>query len=119
MEQTNHLQLPVLIAGLQTKVDGSIKITLETRELPASSAAELFGLRNAEAWAVLAPNQIKDISLPDEKADPAIGQKTPSRRLRAVIYRLWEQQGAGTDFESYYRVKMEQLIDQFKGKLES
>lgn len=114
------IQLPVLIAGLSTKVDGSIKIVLETREFKPEEATQVFALRNQEAWAILAANEIKeeDVKLPTEKADPAIGTKTPSQRLRAVLYRLWEQTKSGVDFESYYRVNLEKIIDQLKGRLE-
>ena len=113
-----HLQLPVLVTSLSTKVDGSIKIALETRELKSDTAASLFEMRNREAWAVIAPDFQKDISLPTERPDPAIGTKTPSQRLRAVLYRLWEQGKGGTDFESFYRVRMEQIIDQLKEKIQ-
>lgn len=118
MVKGKQIQVPVLIAGLATKVDGSIKITLETRELPPTDAAELFSMRNAEAWAVIAPTVMKEVSLPTERADPSIGKKTPSQRLRAVIYRLWEQTNSGSDFESFYRIKMDSIIEQLKARLE-
>lgn len=114
------VQLPILVSGIATKVDGSIKITLETREFKPAEATKLFGLRNQEAWIMIAPNAMteKDVKLPREKADPAVGVKTPSQRLRAVIYRLWEQSGTGADFESYYRIKMDNIIEQLKERLE-
>lgn len=114
------IQLPVLITSLATKVDGSIAIKLETRELDHNDSATLFEMRGAEAWAIISPSEIKDedVKLPTERADPSIGTKTPSQRLRAVLYRLWEQGKSGTDFESFYRIKMEAIIEQLKGKLE-
>lgn len=114
------VQLPVLVTSLATKVDGSIAIKLETREMSPADSAVLFELRGSEAWAIISPSQIseEDVKLPTEKADPSIGSKTPSQRLRAVLYRLWEQSRGGTDFESYYRIKMEGIIDQLKGKLD-
>jgi hypothetical protein len=114
------VQLPVLIDGLSTRKDGSIKIVMETRELGHDDSATLFELRGAEAWAIISPSEIKeeDVKLPTEKPDPAVGQKTPSQRLRAVLYRYWEQHNSGTDFESFYRIKLEQIIDKFKEKLE-
>lgn len=109
--------LPVLITGIASKVDGSIKVTLETRELPPQEAANLFALRNLESWAVLAPNEIKEVNLPEEKADASLGKKTPSQRLRSVLYVYWQQHKQG-DFESFYQSKMEQLIEQIKEKIE-
>jgi hypothetical protein len=115
---SNQIQVPVLIAGLATKVDGSIKITLETQELTPQASADLFGLRGAMAWAVIAADEMKEVTLPSERPDASIGQKTPGQRLRAVMYRLWEQTGSGVDFESFYRLRMESIIEQLKGKLE-
>jgi hypothetical protein len=114
------IQVPVLIQGLSTKQDGSIKIVMETRELGGQDAARLFDLRNSEAWAVIAATELRDedVSLPTERPDPAVGTKTPSQRLRAVLYRLWEQSRGGTDFESFYRVRIEQIIDQLKERLD-
>lgn len=46
--------------------------------------------------------------------------KTPGQRLRAVLYRLWEQKNEGyQDFNLYYRFKMEKLINHFKDKLDA
>ncbi len=114
------VQLPVLIGNMSTKTDGSVKGWWETRELSGTDVAQLFDLRNTEAYMILAPNEIKeeDVKLPSERADPAVGTKTPSQRLRNVLYRVWQQSSGGTDFESYYRIKIEQLIDKFKEKLD-
>lgn len=116
----NNIQLPVIISSLSTRVDGSIAIKLDTQELSPANSTVLFELRGKEAWAIIAPSQMKeeDIKLPTERADPAMGTKTPSQRLRNSLYRLWEQNKSGTDFESFYRIRMEQIIDQIKGKLE-
>lgn len=45
--------------------------------------------------------------------------KTPSQRLRAVLYKLFKQQSIETDFEVYYRKWMEAVIEKLKGRLES
>ncbi len=114
------VQLPALITSLSTKVDGSIKIALETQEMSAENSTTLFELRGKNAWVLIAPSEIKDedVRLPNERPDPAVGSKTPAQRMRAVLYRIWEQSKGGTDFESFYRVRMEQMIDKLKEKLE-
>ena len=38
-----------------------------------------------------------------------------SQRLRAVLYRIWEQSGTG-EFEDFYSQQMERIIDHFKTK---
>lgn len=53
-----------------------------------------------------------------EIAKPKV--KSPSQRLRAVLWLLWEQQYKHKypDFENYYLVSIEKLIDAIKTKLE-
>lgn len=43
--------------------------------------------------------------------------KTPSQRLRAVLFILWQTEGKKGQFESWYQHKMETLIEHVKKKL--
>lgn len=53
------------------------------------------------------------------KADYDDTGKSPSTRLKAVLYRLWEKEPEGyEDFNLYYKFKMEKLIDHYKTKLD-
>ena len=112
------VHIPVIIAGLSTKVDGSIKIVLETREFPADDAAKVFSLRNKEAWAILSPTEMDDSVIPKDKPDPVINKKTPSERLYNVMYVLWKQKGEHGDFDTFYKQQMERIIETIKSKLE-
>src|ERR1043165_342681 len=59
------------------------------------------------------PEQVADLpSLTDED-----GGKSPAQRLRAVLYRCWEQEGKEGDYEIYYRTMMGKIIDHLKEKL--
>jgi len=47
------------------------------------------------------------------------GGKSPGQRLRASMFVWWNQLNKpGDDFENFYRIKMELLIEMVKGKLE-
>lgn len=118
MSDKKHIQMQMLVTGLQSKVDGSIKMTLETREIPAETAVELFSLRNKEAWVFMAADKMSQVMVPAEKPDSLVAGKTSAQRLRAVMYVLWQQQGKQGDFEDFYRQKMERLIEQYKELLE-
>jgi len=111
------IQIPVIVAGLQTKVDGSVKITLETGELGNDQAGQLYGMRNTSAWAVIAPDTIKEVNIPKEEADPSLGTKTRSQRLRNVIYVCWKEKGSQGNFDDFYNKQMEFVIEQYKEKL--
>lgn len=112
------VQLPVLISSIATKKDGSVKIGVETRELPPNEMAIVFELRNQEAWALFATSGLKEADIPDEKPDSMTGQKTQAQRLRASIYRLWEQRGKPGDSETFYRTQLERIIDRVKEELD-
>ncbi len=43
--------------------------------------------------------------------------KTPSQRLRASLYVLWEQRGSKGDFEEFYEDQMEKFIKRIKQEL--
>lgn len=117
---SDKILMPVQFVNPVFKVDGSVKLVFETRELPGAEIAILADYRMKEGWLMFAANEneLKESDIPDEKADSMTGQKTQAQRLRGVIYRLWEQNGKKGDSENYYRSVMESLIEQLKEKLE-
>lgn len=87
--------------------DGSLKITLVTRELAPDQMAEIFLKLNQE---------VLSIDLPDEIEET----KSKAQRLRDVLYRVWENNHK-TKFQSfslYYDHIMSQLIDGYKEKID-
>ena len=111
--------LPVVVGEIRSLKDGSLKLTMETQEVSPAKAGELFGLRNKIAFCYISARQIED----NEKKvidsmDPELKGKTPGQRLRAVLYLNWKQNSEGyPDAESYYRAKMETIIDTYKSNL--
>lgn len=96
------------IGKVSTMADGSIKIELHTQELSSEEMTKLFQLKKGET--------LGEVEFPEDRSDP----KSHSQRLRAVLYRLWEQSGVDKDkigHESFYRDKMENLIQHIKDKL--
>lgn len=112
------IKMPVIFKKAETMSDMGLKMVFETRELGEDSA-HVFSIVHKEAWLVISPNDdITEADIPDEKADSMTGQKTKAQRLRAVIYKLWEQAGSMGSFETYYQAKMEDIIDHLKERLE-
>lgn len=114
------IKIPVLIAGLSTKVDGSVKIVLETQELPTEQAGQLYGMRNMLAWAVIAPEATESIVLPKETPDPAMNVKTPSQRLRARMFVYFKEKGISQDldFDLWYKAELERIGQRYLDKLD-
>lgn len=108
------------ISGIRSLKDGSVSVTLETMELPASKAGELFSLRNKVAVVYIAPKETlnqKEIDQVD-KINPEFGGKTQSQRLRNVLFKLFEQDNEGwKDFDDYYKLKTEKIIEHLKSKI--
>lgn len=111
--------LPAIFRGMATRADGSYSLKFETREFSGDEASQLLSLHQQEGYLLFSPNNdITEADVPTEKADAMLGTKTQAQRLRAVLYRLYEQTGKQGDFETYYRSKMEYIIELFKEKLQ-
>lgn len=97
-----------IIDKVSTLKDGSVRVSLITRALSPTQMAELFFWVNKEILAIDIDESNKD-------------DKSPSQRLRGVIYRLWEQssdrKAYNDEFELYYRSKLERIIESLKDKL--
>jgi len=112
--------IPVIFEKIATLKDGSLSITIYTQDLAPSKVGDIFGLRNKVCFAYFSERQIED----NEKKvvdslDPELKGKTPGQRLRGVLYRMWEQENEGyQDSDSYYKAKMEQIINTYKSNLQ-
>lgn len=114
------LILPAQIHPPTLRKDGSAKLTFDTRELNAEEIFTIMALRNTEGWICFAPNA-DDLETPDERAE--VEEKTPSERLRNVLF-VWYKQETQAGrfvglFETFRKEKMEKIIEGVKSKLES
>lgn len=116
------LILPATIEGAATRADGTLKITIGVQELSPDQMAGVMLLNRKYCYVALKPEdfgQAEREALEQLKADETAG-KTASQRLRAVLYRLWQQNPEGfTDFTAFYMAKMERLINWVKAKLDN
>ncbi len=112
------LKTPSQISKIETTSDGGMKLTIHTQELVPSDKAELMNLHNKLGWLVFSETGISEEDIPTEPIE-FDGQKTPSERLRNVLFRLHEKQGGKPeDFEAYRLRIMEKLINSYKSKLD-
>jgi len=116
----HQVQFPSQLTKIETRTDGSIKLTMETQELNGEDMATLFGYRNLVGYVTFTPNKVDDIEVPKENAVADDG-KSPSQRLRNSLYVLWEQKGKVKydTFEMFYSVNMERIINQIKDRLDN
>lgn len=104
------------LMGIRSMSDGGMGLNFHTQELQPQEKAEVMNFHMQQGWLLFAPNEIAESDIPKQPAE--VGQKTPSQRLRAVLYVLWEQLGSKGEFESFYITEMEKYIDHVKNKLD-
>ena len=116
------LIIPAILQSFRSRVDKTYTINFETSELSPEQVAGIAN--NAQSFGYLAFNKdafkTDQIDLLSEiKADYDDKSKTPSKRLRDVLFIAWKQRGEGYEtFEDYYRYKMEKFINHVKKQLE-
>lgn len=112
------LKVPSTIEKFESRADNTWKLIIGTQELSQEDIAELAMQKGQLGHFVFsAQDNITDADVPTEQIEFR-GEKTPGQRLRGVLYKLWENDHAGfKDFETFYRSRMERLIEQIKEKL--
>jgi hypothetical protein len=125
------LQIPGEICKVEAKRNGAILLTMRSQEdIPPEVRARAMEYHEKFGWFCFLPSteqiraeDILDLDLPKLETTE---KKTQSERLRAVLYRLWEQDGKPNKtaqkteamaFEVHYRDAMETLIEHYKKRL--
>lgn len=109
-----------IIESIASRKDKTVRLTIGTQEMTPEQAAQLFGMSQQFCYVAIKkedfnPTEVDTIA--SLKTDME-NIKTPSQRLRAILYRNYEQDGEGyQDFATYYVAKMEKICDHFKSKL--
>lgn len=122
MNESDLLIIPAIYQGGRDQSDRTVKICFVTNEITPSQAAELrMCVQNFVYLAIkLEPFTKEEVDMiTDLKSTIDDVGKTPSQRLRGVLYRLWELNNEGyRDFNLYYNFKMEGFINHLKAKLD-
>lgn len=115
------ITIGAIIEGMTSRKDKTIKLSIGTQELNPQQAAQIFSMNQQFCYVAIkkedfSPNEIDTIENLKTELD---SQKTPSQRLRGILYRNYEQNSEGyTDFSTYYQAKMDKICTHFKSKLE-
>ena len=119
------------IDKVSTLADGSLRIYVGTPELSNDTMVNVFNLIKKPGYVLVSANAINQDQIDAvEKAttNAEFSEKTPSQRMRGVLYKLWEKtqpktmNGDGVmeyvDFDLFYQRQMNKIIDHFKSKLD-
>lgn len=108
-------RVPAIIHKVATMVDGGLSLTVHTQEMEGESEVELFKLRKKTGWFLFAENP-DDLQV-DDLEPVEVDEKTPSQRLRSVLYVYWKAKGSKKTFNSFYNDYMEKLIETLKERV--
>ena len=101
--------------GMRQLKDRSWKIAIDTQELKGSQVAELSDYSGQFVKIMMTDENISNEMIETFRNMDALaeeGSKTPSKRLRDRFFIYWKQQKIETDFEIFYRQKIENIINQ-------
>ena len=119
------------IDKVSTLADGSLRVYVGTPELSSETMVSVFSLIKKPGFVLISANAINQDQIDAvEKAttNAEFSEKTPSQRMRGVLYKLWEKtqpktmNGDGVmeyvDFDLFYKRQMNKIIEHFKTKLD-
>lgn len=106
----------MILTSASTRSDGSLGLRFSTPELAAADKTAFFELLNRNLKVLIQPVD----EVPEELHTVAkeMQFKTPSQRLRAVLFVEFKQRGQGTNFDAYYVDEMNKIIEYRKSLLE-
>lgn len=109
---------------VSTLADGSLSINIHTQELDTDTMTRIFNLRKSPGMVLISSDDISKAevdAVSEFTTNFEVGKtKSPSQRLRAVLYRVWEQEGEPRgykDFAVFYASYMERIINEYKSYL--
>lgn len=113
----------ILVAAILDKIttlkDKSVKIVFDTQELNPATAGQLFTLLNSLASLYISPAEITGSEMKQvDLIEPDMPGKTPSQRMRDVLFVSYKQDNEGfREFDSFYKSRMENYINEIKNNL--
>jgi hypothetical protein len=116
------IQVPATLEKVMSLRNRAVRLTFESQEnltdlqlATYMAAVEHYGWLNFHEETPMDDSMV--LNLPDIPTREEDGGKSPAQRMRAVLFRWWEQLGKQGDFETFYRTKTDKIIDSIKEKL--
>lgn len=118
--ENKKLLTAATLEGVALRKDGSATLRFSTQEINDQDILTVKQFYGHFGTLLFSENEIQPKDIP--QSDLEFEGKTPSKRLRNVIFVLWRQMKDGgkttMGFEDFYSGQMENLITQYKEKLD-
>lgn len=122
MDNSRRILCAAQFDNYSNRKDKTVTLKFITQEITPLEVANLHGLIDGFGYlyfkseTALSKSEIEELDALE--TDLIDNGRTQSKRIRNVLYRLWELNKEGMpDFKEYYRVKTEKIIEHLKGKL--
>ena len=113
-----QLQIEGILRDKGQLLDGTRKLEIECNETSPEQMLAILKSAGKVGWFFFSESPQSEVNVPEVQTEFQ-GDKTPSQRLRNVLYVYWEQStGKKTDFDTFYRQQMEKIIAWIKEKLD-
>lgn len=115
---SKNFQVPATLEGVSLLKDGGCSLRFHTNELTPEEKTVISTYYQQFGWLLFSDQEHDEKDLELEAIRKDVGGKTPSQRLRGVLYILYQQSGRlDLTFEQFYAQKMEYIINQIKANL--
>lgn len=109
------IEVPSQISKVSTLAGGGMSLVVHTQDMTDAEKVTLMSFQNKAGYFLFSENEFSEDDVP--KQDAQYEGKTPSQRLRDVLFVYYKQIGSTEDFETYYRSQIEKIIFKVKEKL--
>lgn len=115
--------IPAILDNYSPRKDNSFSLKFVTQELSneqllnINAARDKFGVLYFKGEESITEEEIEKLDKVD--IDITDKSKTPSKRIRSVLFRNWQQDNKGfTEFKNFYIFETERIIEHYKKKLD-
>jgi hypothetical protein len=112
----DKFQVPAILTRVSFLKDGGVSLGFSTNEMTAEEKVVISKFYQKFGHLLFKENEFVPEDIPTEDAD--FEGKTPSKRMRSVLFVYWKQKQSKEDFEDFYRAKMNDLVEYIKTKLD-
>lgn len=111
---------------VSTMADGTLRVYVGTQELSYEKMAQLFSFDKSAGYFLISKQEIskeeiRTIEEASEGVTPDKG-KSPSKRLRSVLYHVWNTTlavGKRVGFENFYKEELDKITEHYIKKLDA
>ena len=116
-------QVPAELVRYRSMINKMLQVSFDTGEnITPEQMSNIHYSLNKVGWLAFAPDPFATAELEEIdkiKVEFEDGGKPPSQRLRAVLFRLWQQTPEGYKASNdHYIAHMEKIINHYKNKLD-